>query len=87
MPKDIVFVLDDSTSMTGNKLKQMKEAMYMILESLNKNDRFNFIQFSHKITPRKTGFVRATSSNIEAAKEYVRNIFIAKGGKCKTIIE
>lgn len=79
LPKDIVFVLDDSTSMTGNKLKQMKEAMYMILESLNKNDRFNFIQFSHKITPRKTGFVRATSSNIEAAKEYVRNIFIAKG--------
>ena len=87
MPKDIVFVLDDSTSMTGNKMKQMKEAMYMILETLHKDDRFHFVQFSNVVSPRERGFVQATPRNIESAKEYVRRTFVARGGKCNTSTE
>lgn len=80
LPKDIVFVLDDSASMTGDKAKNMKEAMYLILDSLNVNDRFMFVQFSNLITPRETGFVKATRKNIKAAKEYVRKTYVCRGG-------
>jgi len=46
IPKDIVFVLDVSGSMTGKKLRQAKKALKFCIENLNKNDRFNIIKFS-----------------------------------------
>ena len=45
MPKDIIFVLDLSGSMSGMKIRQLKEAMKVILGDLEPNDRFNIITF------------------------------------------
>ena len=45
MPKDIIFVLDLSGSMTGKKISQLKQAMLVILKDLQKKDRFNIITF------------------------------------------
>jgi len=44
--KDIIFVLDTSGSMEGEKLEQAKEALRYVLEHLNPEDRFNIIAFS-----------------------------------------
>ena len=46
LPKHLVFVLDISGSMEGEKLQQMKDAMIAILDDLGGNDRFNIITFS-----------------------------------------
>ena len=44
--KDVLFVLDTSGSMEGEKLAQAKEALVYVLEHLNEGDRFNITDFS-----------------------------------------
>lgn len=44
--KDVVFVLDTSGSMAGNKLTQAKKALQFCVENLNEEDRFEIIRFS-----------------------------------------
>jgi len=44
--KDVIFILDTSGSMEGEKLSQAKEALRYVLEHLNPEDRFNIIAFS-----------------------------------------
>ena len=46
LPKEIVFVLDISGSMQGEKIEQAKKALKFCLNSLNEKDRFNLITFS-----------------------------------------
>ncbi len=44
--KDVVFVLDTSGSMAGEKIDQAKEALEFVLKHLNPEDRFNIVAFS-----------------------------------------
>ena len=44
-PKDVVFVLDTSGSMAGQKLAQAKKALAFCVENLNDNDRFEVLRF------------------------------------------
>lgn len=46
LPKDIIFVLDQSGSMEGEKLRQAKQAASYVLENLQPGDRFNLLGFS-----------------------------------------
>ena len=39
MAKHVIFVIDESGSMSGRKMKQTKDAMLMIVEELNDQDR------------------------------------------------
>jgi Ca-activated chloride channel family protein len=47
--RDIVFVLDTSGSMEGEKISQAKSALTWVLQHLNEGDRFNVIAFSSGI--------------------------------------
>ena len=49
LPKHIVFVLDISGSMEGEKIQQMKDAMVTILDDLNEEDHFNIVTFSSEV--------------------------------------
>jgi Ca-activated chloride channel family protein len=44
--KDILFVLDKSGSMEGEKFRQAQEALHYVLDHMNPEDRFNIIAFS-----------------------------------------
>ena len=46
IPKDVIIVLDQSGSMSGDKWEQAREAAIYVLENLNPEDRFNLITFS-----------------------------------------
>lgn len=48
--KDIVFVMDKSGSMAGEKLEQAKKALRFCVENLNPKDRFEIIPFSTEAT-------------------------------------
>lgn len=50
IPKHIVFLLDTSGSMMGNKIKQLKEAMGNILDQLHEKDLFHLVEFSNGAT-------------------------------------
>jgi len=63
LPKEIVFVIDTSGSMQGDKIEQTKRALKFCVNALNPSDRFNIITFSTD--------VQGLSSNtlLEANKE------------------
>lgn len=78
-PQDVVFVVDTSGSMAGEKLDQARNAIRYCIEQLDERDRFTVVRFS-------TGFdrlfdipTRATRENKDRAREWVGE-FKAAGG-------
>jgi Ca-activated chloride channel family protein len=69
--KNIIFILDTSGSMQGEKIKQAKGALAFCLNSLNTGDRFNVIDFDDEIRSFKNSLVRAGHQNIEEALSFV----------------
>ncbi|XP_044538807.1 inter-alpha-trypsin inhibitor heavy chain H6-like [Gracilinanus agilis] len=79
LPKNVVFVIDVSGSMTGTKLKQTKKAMHVILGDLRPEDRFNIVTFSDTAHVwRAAGSVQATPRNIQRAKAHVGRMQAAR---------
>nr|XP_020030811.1 inter-alpha-trypsin inhibitor heavy chain H4 isoform X3 [Castor canadensis] len=79
MPKNVVFVIDKSGSMSGRKIQQTREALIQILSDLNSKDQFNLIVFSGEATQWKPSLVPASAENIKEAKSYAAGIQ-AQGG-------
>jgi Ca-activated chloride channel family protein len=50
-PKDILFVVDTSGSMSGGKLDQARRALAFCVENLADDDRFDLIRFSSEAEP------------------------------------
>jgi inter-alpha-trypsin inhibitor heavy chain H2 len=48
-PKNIIFVIDRSGSMGGQKMERTKEAFEIILEDLKNDEKFNVIAFDNQI--------------------------------------
>ncbi|XP_036415926.1 inter-alpha-trypsin inhibitor heavy chain H3-like isoform X2 [Colossoma macropomum] len=79
LPKNVVFVFDNSGSMSGKKMEQTKEALLTILSDLNPEDHFGLIRFDHTIQKWRPSVSKATQENVKAAKEFVKNIYAAGG--------
>lgn len=77
--KDIVFVLDSSGSMQGDKIKQAKDALRFCINSLGKGDMFNVINFATDVNPFKDTLVAANSDNNKNALDFIDKIE-ARGG-------
>jgi Ca-activated chloride channel family protein len=70
-PKELVFVLDTSGSMSGFPIEKAKETMTLALEGLNPSDTFNLITFSgdtHILFPEP---VSATKQNLRKAQAFL----------------
>ncbi|GAB1298672.1 Inter-alpha-trypsin inhibitor heavy chain H3 [Apodemus speciosus] len=74
VPKNIVFVIDVSGSMSGRKIQQTREALLKILDDMKEDDYLNFILFSTDVTTWKDHLVQATPANLEEARTFVKNI-------------
>ncbi|XP_078270183.1 inter-alpha-trypsin inhibitor heavy chain H3-like isoform X2 [Rhinoraja longicauda] len=71
VPKNVVFVIDRSFSMRGLKFKQMKVALFRILEDMDLNDHFTIIIFDSTVETWRASFVQATPENVLLAKKYI----------------
>uniref|UniRef100_A0A3B3ZEV5 Uncharacterized protein n=1 Tax=Periophthalmus magnuspinnatus TaxID=409849 RepID=A0A3B3ZEV5_9GOBI len=74
IPKNVVFVIDQSGSMHGRKMQQTRIALIHILSDLAEDDFFGLITFDSDIFHWKRELVQATSINIEQAKRFAENI-------------
>ncbi|XP_073681753.1 inter-alpha-trypsin inhibitor heavy chain H3b [Garra rufa] len=74
IPKNVVFIIDKSGSMSGKKMKQTRLAMLRILSDLGEDDHFGLITFSSHIQSWKPELLKATKENIEEAKPFVKTI-------------
>jgi Ca-activated chloride channel family protein len=79
LPKDVLFVLDTSGSMNGEKMDQAKKAMEFCIESLNPEDRFEIIRFSTEADPLFNNLEDASEKNVEKALLFVKKLRAAGG--------
>ena len=63
IPKDVIFVLDASTSITQEKLDRFAQAVSRTLPLLNPIDRFNIVTFSDKPQYLRPNMLPATARN------------------------
>ncbi|XP_061583174.1 inter-alpha-trypsin inhibitor heavy chain H3-like [Cololabis saira] len=74
IPKNVVFLIDQSGSMSGRKIAQTRTALKRILNDLASDDFFGIITFDGSIFHWKRELVQATSENLLSAKEFAKNI-------------
>ncbi|HSK71225.1 MAG TPA: VIT domain-containing protein [Pyrinomonadaceae bacterium] len=72
-PKEIVFVLDTSGSMSGFPIEKAKEAMKMALEGLNPYDTFNLITFAGDTHILYEQPVAATPESLARAQQFLES--------------
>ncbi|XP_036734086.2 inter-alpha-trypsin inhibitor heavy chain H1 isoform X2 [Manis pentadactyla] len=75
--KNVVFVIDISTSMEGQKLKQTKEALLKILGDMRPGDYFNLVLFGSDVQSWRDSLVPASAANMQAAQDFVRRFDLA----------
>ena len=72
--RDVAFVLDVSGSMKGEKMRQAVRAGEALLRTLRPTDFFRILPFSTEAERFRNASVPATSSNVAAAVEYLRQL-------------
>jgi Ca-activated chloride channel family protein len=75
LPQDIVFTADVSSSMEGERLAQVKEAMNSFIDLLNPQDKFNIITFGTFVEQFMPDLIEATEENKQSARNYVSNLY------------
>ncbi len=73
-PKRILFVLDTSGSMAGEKLAQAKRALRYCLNNLNDNDTFQLIRFATDVEPLFDSPVNVTDKRRRQALAFVDDL-------------
>nr|XP_055130117.1 inter-alpha-trypsin inhibitor heavy chain H4 isoform X4 [Symphalangus syndactylus] len=74
MPKNVVFVIDKSGSMSGRKIQQTREALIKILDDLSPRDQFNLIVFSTEAIQWRPSLVPASAENVNKARSFAASI-------------
>ncbi len=74
VPKEMIFLIDSSKSITEEKLFYIKEAVIESLGGLNKGDRFNVVAFRGDLVNFREKPVYATTRNIDEAKPFIREL-------------
>ncbi|CAM4731616.1 unnamed protein product [Leuciscus chuanchicus] len=74
IPKNLVFIIDRSSSMYGRKIHQTRLALLKILSDLDEDDHFGLITFDSEIKTWKNELLKATKENLETAKAFVKEI-------------
>ncbi len=70
--REVTIVIDRSGSMSGDKLKQAKEAALLVVEGLLDSEAFNIIDYSDSISMFAPSPAVKNKKNIEAARHYIR---------------
>jgi Ca-activated chloride channel homolog len=79
LPREAIFVIDNSGSMDGPSMVQAKEALLLGLNKLNSTDRFNVIRFDDTMDQLFATAVQADAINLTAARNFV-SALQANGG-------
>ena len=72
--REIVFVVDTSSSMHGRPLELAKAAMTRALDGLREGDTFRVVSFSDGATALSETPLAATRANVARAKEFVESL-------------
>jgi Ca-activated chloride channel family protein len=74
LAKTVIFALDTSGSMVGQKFEQAQEALIFVLERLVPKDYFNLITFSSDVNMWRPEIEPMTTDNRTSAINYVKSL-------------
>ncbi len=77
--KNVIFILDSSGSMRGDKMHQAIDALRFCLLGLNAGDEFAVIDYDDAVRPFRPELIKASENNIEAAMAFAEGLD-ASGG-------
>jgi len=77
--RDIVFVMDTSGSMQGNRIIQTKKAFDFFVSKLNENDRYGIVDFSSGVKYWKEELQKVDEWTKSEARHYINKLH-ASGG-------
>lgn len=83
----LLFMLDTSLSMYGEKLKTSVEAIEYFLNELSENDEFGLFLFNDNLNSLSEKPLIATPENIEKAREYIKTSYLSGGTNLKKSFE
>ncbi len=79
LPRDVVFLIDTSGSMSGASISQAQAGLLRCLESLREKDHFTIVRFSNNYSAFSPELRAASTDKLADAKAYVEGLD-AKGG-------
>jgi Ca-activated chloride channel homolog len=79
LPRELIFVIDNSGSMSGTSINQAKQSLLLALDRLRPGDKFNVIRFDDTMDVLFKSAVDVTPENLATAKNFVSGLD-AEGG-------
>ena len=79
LPRELIFVIDNSGSMAGTSIVQAKQSLLFALGRLRPGDKFNVVRFDDTLETLFDTAVDASSDNLAIAKHFVSRLD-AEGG-------
>lgn len=79
VPKDVIFVIDVSGSMGGEKIEQAREALRYCVNTLKPQDRFEIISFSSSVQNFQGSLKNAGKDEIQNALYFIDNLSAVGG--------
>lgn len=77
--KRVLFTLDTSGSMLGDKFQQAREALRYVLRNLNERDQFNVVHYATAVSAFSETPLDATEENVASAVQYVDKLTVGGG--------
>ncbi|EDY87133.1 inter-alpha-trypsin inhibitor domain protein [gamma proteobacterium HTCC5015] len=71
MPREVVFVIDTSGSMAGQRMYHAKQALSQAVERLSPDDRFNVVEFNNQHSRLFSSMRSASAINVKQALNWV----------------
>ena len=75
LPKDIIFVVDRSGSMTGKKIDQVKDSLRFVVNQLSQGDRFDIVSYSTDIEIFKPRLQAFNEETRQQALGYIEGLY------------
>jgi Ca-activated chloride channel family protein len=72
--KDVIFVLDTSGSMRGERIEQARAALDYCIQHLDRTDRFNIVTFGTDVKTFKNDLVDVTPENLKTARAFIEDV-------------
>jgi len=73
-PRDVVFLIDTSGSMSGESMGQARDGLRRCLDQLRPDDRFTIVRFASDFTSFSPELRRATPQKLDQARRYVAGL-------------
>ncbi|MEQ9541371.1 MAG: VIT domain-containing protein [Deltaproteobacteria bacterium] len=84
MPRDLIFLIDTSGSMSGRPLDQAKRVLAAMIDGLADHDRLEMIEFSNRPSRWKGEPVVATRTGKQAAHKWLAGLRAGGGTEMRT---